>query len=65
MFEKLKNGYVAEEKFTLECLTRNIPISKRLYNTEPYDFVIEVNENLYRFKLKSHGKTKKDATWYV
>lgn len=35
---KLKNGYIAEEKFALECLSRNIPISRPIYNVEPYDF---------------------------
>lgn len=59
MFDKLKNGYVAEEKFTLECLTRNIPISKPLYNTEPYDFVIEVNGKFVSVQVKKSWKDKK------
>ena len=52
MFEKLKNGYIAEERFILECLERNIPISRPIYNTEPYDFIIEVNNKFLSIQVK-------------
>lgn len=59
MFDKLKNGYVAEEKFALECLTRNIPISRPIYNTEPYDFIIEVDGKFVSVQVKKPWKDKK------
>ena len=59
MFEKLKNGYVAEEKFAICCLEKNIPISRPLYNTEPYDFVIEVNGKFKSIQVKKAWKDKK------
>lgn len=59
MFEKLKNGYVAEEKFALECLSRNIPISRPLFNTEPYDFVIECEKKFISVQVKKSWKDKK------
>lgn len=49
---KLKNGYLAEEKFALECLSRNIPISRPLYNTEPYDFIIEIDGKFKSVQVK-------------
>ena len=52
MFEKLKNGYLAEEQFVIECLSRNIPISRPVFNVEPYDFVIEINGTMKRVQVK-------------
>lgn len=59
MNNKLKNGYVAEEKFILECLSRNIPISRPIYNVEPYDFVIEVNGKFVSVQVKKSWVDKK------
>lgn len=59
MFEKLKNGYMAEEKFALECLSRDIPISRPLYNTEPYDFIVEVNGRFKSIQVKKSWVDKK------
>ena len=59
MFEKLKNGYIAEEKFALECLSRNIPISRPLFNTEPYDFIIECEKKFISVQVKKSWKDKK------
>ena len=53
MYEKLKNGYLAEELFIVECLKRNIPISRPIFNTEPYDFICELSNNeLKRVQVK-------------
>lgn len=59
MFEKLKNGYMTEEKFALECLSRDIPISRPLYNTEPYDFIVEANGKFKSIQVKKAWKDKK------
>ena len=59
MFDKLKNGYIAEEKFALECLSRDIPISRPIYNTEPYDFIIEANGKFLSIQVKKSWKDKK------
>ena len=56
---KLKNGYIAEEKFALECLSRNIPISRPIYNVEPYDFVIEVGGKFVSVQVKKSWVDKK------
>lgn len=60
MNDKLKNGYVAEEKFVLECLTRNIPISRPIYNVEPYDFVVEINGRFVSVQVKKSWVDKKN-----
>ena len=52
MFDKLRNGYLAEEKFIIECLSRNIPISRPVFNVEPYDFIVEINGELKRVQVK-------------
>lgn len=52
MHDKLKNGYVAEELFILKCLERDIPISRPIFNVEPYDFVIESQGSLLRIQVK-------------
>lgn len=52
MFDKLKNGYIAEERFILECLAQNIPVSRPVFNVEPYDFIVEVNDKLLRVQVK-------------
>lgn len=57
---KLKNGYVTEEKFILECLSRNIPISRPIYNTEPYDFIIEINGTFKSVQVKKSWTDKKN-----
>lgn len=59
MNDKLKNGYVTEEKFILECLQRNIPISRPIYNVESYDFVIEVNKKFISVQVKKSWVDKK------
>ena len=59
MYEKLKNGYLAEEKFVVECLNRNIPISRPIYNIEPYDFVVEVNGHFLSVQVKKSWVDKK------
>ena len=59
MFSKLKNGYLTEEKFIIECLERNIPISRPIYNTEPYDFIIEVNNRFLSIQVKKSWVDKK------
>lgn len=59
MYEKLKNGYLAEEKFVVECLNRNIPISRPICNIEPYDFVVEVNGHFLSVQVKKSWVDKK------
>lgn len=57
---KLKNGYIAEEKFILECLNRNIAISRPIFNIEPYDFIVEINNELYTVQVKKSWKDNKN-----
>lgn len=59
MNNKLKNGYITEEKFILECLNRNIPISRPIYNVEPYDFIIEINGKFLSIQVKKSWVDKK------
>lgn len=59
MNDKLKNGYITEEKFILECLSRNIPISRPIYNVEPYDFIIETNGRFLSIQVKKSWVDKK------
>ena len=59
MNTKLKNGYITEEKFILECLSRNIPISRPIYNVEPYDFIIEINGKFLSIQVKKSWVDKK------
>lgn len=59
MNEKLKNGYIAEEKFALECLSRNISISRPIYNVEPYDFIVETPKGFASVQVKKSWVDKK------
>lgn len=59
MFEKLKNGYIAEEKFALDCLSRDIPISRPIFNTEPYDFIVEISGAFKSIQVKKAWIDKK------
>lgn len=52
MYSKLKNGYMTEEKFILECVSRDIPISRPVFNVEPYDFVCETKNGLKSVQVK-------------
>ena len=59
MNSRLKNGYMAEERFILECLHRDIPISRPIYNVESYDFVIQVNGNFVSVQVKKSWVDKR------
>lgn len=59
MNSKLKNGYQTEELFILECLKNDIPISRPIYNIEPYDFIVEVDNKFYSVQVKKSWKDKK------
>ena len=54
MNSKLKNGYKSEELFILECLKNDIPISRPIYNIEPYDFIVEVDNKFYSVQVKKY-----------
>lgn len=56
---RLKNGYKAEEKFVLECLERDIVVSKPIFNIEPYDFIIEKENKLYTVQVRKAWIDKK------
>lgn len=52
MYQKLQNGYIAEEKFVLECLSRNIPVCRPIFNVEPYDFIVELVDGFVSIQVK-------------
>ena len=52
MYKKLKDGYLAEELFILECLRRDIPVSRPVFNVEPYDFVCEIHGGFVSVQVK-------------
>lgn len=54
--ERLKNGYITEEIFVVECLKNKIPVSKPIVNVQKYDFIIEVNNKTYRIQVKKGFK---------
>lgn len=43
---------MAEEKFILECLERNIQISKTVFNVETYDFIVKTNDGFRSVQVK-------------
>ena len=53
MDRRLQKGYSAEERFILACLERNIPISRPVFNVEPYDFIIEINNKFKSVQIKT------------
>lgn len=59
LFSALKNGYMTEEKFVLECMERDISVSRPIFNTEPYDFIVEANQELLRVQVKKAWKDAK------
>ena len=46
-------GDITEQKFVLYCLERNIPISRPIGNNLQYDFIIEINNILYKIQVKT------------
>ena len=61
MVESLKNVYISEELFVHECLKRDIPISKPLFNTEPYDFICEVRGRFISVQVKTAYEGQRGA----
>lgn len=57
---KLKNGYMTEEKFILECLKRDLTVSRPIFNIEPYDFIVEKDNKLYTVQVKKAWVDKKN-----
>lgn len=58
---KLKNGYITEEKFILECMERDLTVSRPITNTEPYDFIVETHSGkLVRVQVKKSWKDEKN-----
>lgn len=60
MHERLKNGYLSEQRFIVEAMENDVLVSKPITNTEIYDFVVDVNKSLYRVQVKKSWKDKKD-----
>jgi len=54
------NGNYAEQKFILECLAKKINnILKPININSPYDFIIDINNNLLRIQIKSTWSERK------
>ena len=47
-----EKGDIEEQRFVLFCVERQIPISKPITNSLPYDFIIEFNNKLFRIQVK-------------
>ena len=60
---KTQIGDISEQKFVLYCLERDIPISKPIGNNLPYDFIIDLNNKLYRIQVKTAYAGKTNDTW--
>jgi len=58
--EKLKNGYVTEQKFIVEAMQHDLAVSRPITNTELYDFIIDTGDKLYKVQVKKSFKDKKD-----
>ena len=48
----MQNGYLTEELFVVECLKRNIPVSRPIFNVESYDFIVEINNVFISVQVK-------------
>ena len=57
-------GLYAEKLFEVECLKRNIKISKPLSPTSRYDFLVEVLGKIYKIQVKSTIKKRSDRPNY-
>lgn len=51
--DHIKKGNISEQKFVLYCLENNIKISKPVFNDLRYDFIIDLNDHLYRIQVKT------------
>ena len=60
MNEKLKNGYITEQKFIIEAMQHDLVVSKPVTNTEIYDFIIDNGDKLYKVQVKKSWKDKSD-----
>ena len=43
---------MTEELFVVECLKRNIPVSRPIFNVESYDFIVEINNVFISVQVK-------------
>ena len=50
---KTQLGDITEYKFILYCLQNEIPISKPIGNNLPYDFIVEINNQLLKIQVKT------------
>lgn len=59
MDKRLKGGYLAEELFILECVKRDISVSRPVFNVEPYDFICEIRGEFISVQVKKSWTDKK------
>lgn len=55
-------GQIIESKFVFECSKLGIRVSRPIGDTAPYDFIIEINNLLFRVQCKSFSKYKNKYT---
>lgn len=60
---KTQIGDISEQKFILYCLEKDIPILKPIGNNLPYDFIIEINNQLYKIQVKTAYQAKTKDSW--
>lgn len=49
-------GQITESKFVFECSKLNVKVSRPIGDTTPYDFIIDVNNTLYKVQCKTLRK---------
>lgn len=56
---KTQIGDITEQKFILYCLENDIPISRPIGNNLPYDFIIEIDNQLLKIQVKTSRRSRK------
>lgn len=60
--KRVLNGYIAEHKFLLECLKRNLVIYVPLINIYPYDAIIVGEKGCYKIQVKKAYQTNDEKS---
>ena len=53
-------GDIGETHFQLECLKRGMTVSKVVGDNKPYEYVMDINNTLYRVQVKTSSQSFED-----